>query len=614
MHKHRILAGLIAFGLTAAVLLSQGRSRAQELDKRLAEGEKKRIELIKGLKPTVVCVMGRDPRTKNVIGLGSGVLIDPEGYALTNFHVVSAIPSPVMQCGLSDGKLYDAVLVGTDMIGDISLIKLLPAKPDQKFPAAKIGDSDKAKAGEWSLLMGNPFGLAYDFQPTVTFGIISATNRYQNVDGRFEYANFLQVDTSANPGNSGGPLFNTKGELIGILGAGPSSRRVRMNSGAGFCISINMVKNFLPGLMAGLPMDHATLGAAMESESDEGALSRVLVKNVIDSDAQRRGLEVGDELIFFAGQRVRSVNHFKNLLGQYPRGWRVPIVWERERKRSEALVRLMGSLAREIEEAKGGGPGGPPGKMRPPVAPPSGPAAKLYVAKKGFANYYFNDLAQKRVLKAFAENGDFSTLKGDWTLRLGGRLLAGIGKPVTGAVAIREKGAADGVSPKVLADIDGLDFPLEPLSTKERSEAFKDPPGSGGFLLAMYHYRQFLVYGAKGFDKDQFAHAGLEPFFPPMDEKPNYMKERVMAEAIHTKHAGVAGRWYFAMEDDKARGWKKGQLIGMEITPDKDEDSCELCFSEYKDVGGGKLLPGKMHVRKGLSKYADFTITAANLK
>jgi S1-C subfamily serine protease len=609
MKSYRIGLGVALLATALAGFLKP--AHALDVDKRLLEVEKKRTQLIEQLKPAVVSVMGRDPRTKNVIGLGSGVLIDEEGYALTNFHVVSAFGyvTPVMQCGLPDGKLYDCVLVGLDPIGDISLIKLLPATPGQKFPVAKIGDSDQVKPGEWTLLMGNPFALATDFQPTVTHGIISATQRYINI-GKMEYTNCLQVDTSSNPGNSGGPLFNNKGELIGILSAGNVNRR-RGNCGAGFCVSINQVKNFLPGLRSGLLMDHATLGATMESESDEGSLSRVLVRNVIQSDAQRRGLEPGDQLVAFAGRPVFTVNAYKNLLGQFPRGWRVPMTYRRESTRVEALVRLMGATKRTLEEPKGPAPKGPP---RPAAPPPSGPAAKFYVAKKDFANYYFNEQAQKAALAKLAEFTDFSKSTGDWNLKIGGKLLTGITpRAITGAISIRESGAADGKSPKVLADIDGLDFPLEPLSTKERAEAFTDPPESGGFVLAMYHWRQFLVHGAKGFDKDSFFHAGVEPFFPPLEDKPNYMKSMILAETFHTKFAGVEGRFYLAPSDNDDLGWKKGQLIGMEIFPDKDQDPCEIVFTDYKDIGG-KTLPGRMHVRRGMKKYADFTITTANLK
>ena len=106
---------------------------------------------------------------------------------------------------------------------------MLPKKPGDKFPFVKLGDSDLCHAGDWSLAMGNPFGLAIDFNPTVTFGLISGVNRYQPPEGKgtLEYTDCIQIDTSINPGNSGGPLFNMKGELIGINGRGSFDKRGR---------------------------------------------------------------------------------------------------------------------------------------------------------------------------------------------------------------------------------------------------------------------------------------------------------------------------------------------------------------------------------------------------
>src|SRR5437588_617072 len=122
---------------------------AADLDPRLRQDEEKRIAAIKKVQPAVVAIFAAGGQ-----GGGSGVLISDDGYALTNFHVVEG-SGPVMQCGLSDGNYYDGVLVGTDKVGDVSLIKLLPKKEGQKFPFAALGDSDKLKAGDWSLAMGN---------------------------------------------------------------------------------------------------------------------------------------------------------------------------------------------------------------------------------------------------------------------------------------------------------------------------------------------------------------------------------------------------------------------------------------------------------------------------
>src|SRR5207248_10806143 len=169
------------------------------------EAETQRIGVIQKVTPAVVAIFERGGQ-----GGGSGVLISKDGYALTNFHVVQG-SGPVMQCGLPDGILYDAVLVGLDKVGDVALIKLLPQKEGKEFAAAALGDSGKVQPGDWSLALGNPFLLATDFTPTVTYGLVSGVHRYQYPEssrGLLEYTDCIQIDTSINPGNSGGPLFN----------------------------------------------------------------------------------------------------------------------------------------------------------------------------------------------------------------------------------------------------------------------------------------------------------------------------------------------------------------------------------------------------------------------
>src|SRR5262245_64666364 len=209
-------ASTLSRGLAASLLAALAAPAvAQELklDPKVVEAEEKRVAVIEKVRPSVVAVF-----SAGGAGGGSGVLIDEEGYALTNFHVTAGSGN-VMKCGLPDGVLYDGVLVGLDKVGDVALIKLLPKKPGQKFPFAVLGDSDKLRAGDWSLAMGNPFLLATDFTPTVTYGLISGVHRYQYpANTLLEYTDCIQIDTSINPGNSGGPLFNMKGELVGING------------------------------------------------------------------------------------------------------------------------------------------------------------------------------------------------------------------------------------------------------------------------------------------------------------------------------------------------------------------------------------------------------------
>src|SRR5205807_1123975 len=144
-------------------------------------------------------------------------------------------------------------------------------------------------------------------------------------------------------------------------------------------ISINQIKNFLGQLKAGMDTDHASLGAVIESESDEGPLNKMIVKTLLEnSDVHRRGLDIGDQLVSFAGRPIGSVNQFKNVLGLYPRGWRVPLVFRRENEKREILVRLMGVQRVDLNtgrppEAPAPGPA-PRGRPRPTM--PNSPAAK----------------------------------------------------------------------------------------------------------------------------------------------------------------------------------------------------------------------------------------------
>src|SRR5881398_1777780 len=165
--------------------------------------------------------------------------------------------------------------------------------------------------GDWSLAMGNPFLLATDFTPTLTFGLVSGTHRYQEPAGLLlEYTDCIQIDTSINPGNSGGPLYNMNGDLIGINGRGSFEKRGRVNVGVGYAISINQIKNFLGCLKAGRIVDHATLGATV-AMADRG----VRVSNILEtSDAYRRGLRYDDEIVSFGGRPIDTPNGFKNVL------------------------------------------------------------------------------------------------------------------------------------------------------------------------------------------------------------------------------------------------------------------------------------------------------------
>jgi serine protease Do len=593
--------------------------RGDGVDPRALQAEAKRIAVIAKVRPAVVAIFAHGGQ-----GGGSGVLINKDGYALTNFHVVQG-SGPLMQCGLPDGVLYDAVLVGLDKVGDVALIKLLPQKEGQQFPAAILGDSDKVKAGDWSLALGNPFLLATDFTPTVTYGLVSGVHRYQYPEatrGLLEYTDCIQTDTSINPGNSGGPLFNMDGELIGINGRISLEKRGRVNSGVGYAISINQIKNFLGQLRAGLDTDHASLGAIVQNRDEDGVQTGMVVTSILeDCDAHRRGLDLGDELVSFAGRPVSSQNQYKNVLGLFPKGWRVPLVYRRDNEKHQILVRLMGVQRQELSEEGRPRPQQPL-PPRPPRAPErrperrapvpqepdetkDSPAAKLYEPKPGFANFYFNKLERDRLWAEFRKHGDFSDAAGGWTIDGEFEINQ---KKAPAKILLTEQKSADGKSTKVSVrlTLGGVGFQVEPLKTGQEPQDLMEPPGSGGLLMALYQYRRLLTLGEKGFE-GQFIHGGQEPFYPPPEDgsAPQSLSQlRKDTEVLRTEHAAVPAKWYFGLEDKT--------LLGGEITVVKDEDPCEIYFSAYKPVNG-KALPHRIEVRYGNGKFGVLWIKSYQL-
>jgi S1-C subfamily serine protease len=378
------------------------------LDSIVLEAERQRTEAIERAMPSAVSIF-----IPGGGGGGSGVLISKEGYALTNFHVVSPAGS-YMRCGLSDGNVYDAVIVGIDPVGDLAMIRLL-GRDD--FPYAELGDSRIAEPGDWCMVIGNPFLLASNLQPTVTWGILSGVGRYQYPSGTLlEYGDCLQTDASINPGNSGGPLYDAEGRLLGIVGRASFEKRGRVNVGVGYAISINQAKNFLGYLRSGRILDHATLGATVATDPDGGAS----VSNILESsDAFRRGLRYSAEILEIDGRVVRTANDVQNVLATFPSGWRVKLTYRLDGETKQTLVRLMG-VHREDEllekmagalppppprrEKKEGGPDGEQkrdGEPRPDGEHPHGKAGagnkkipeavtKQLVERKGYANYFFN--------------------------------------------------------------------------------------------------------------------------------------------------------------------------------------------------------------------------------
>ncbi len=570
------LIALIAISVLFSESFADNLTAADPL---VREAEQKRVEVIERVAPTVVAVFA-----KGGAGGGSGVLITKDGFALTNFHVVDGL-GPFMKCGLNDGVLYDAVLVGLDPTGDVALIKLLGR---EDFPPATMGDSDKVEIGDWTYVMGNPFLLATDFAPTVTYGIVSGTHRYQPPAGTWlEYTDCIQVDTSINPGNSGGPLFNASGELIGINGRGSFEKRGRVNAGAGYAISINQIKYFLDQLKAGRVVDHATLGATVTTQND----GSVTVNGILEtSDVFRRGLRSGDELVSFAGRPIRSVNQFKNILGIYPKDWMLPIVFRHDGERREIHARLRGLHTKSelLPDAKPKKPrpkpkgkdGKPGDKPELPEMPKADPHAEtkvviperwkdLFVAKAGFANYRFNQLEQDRVLASLKSLGDFASATGTW--RLNGQSTTG--DPFELTVSAKGIGLEirDAAFFQQLEDTDGAD----------------EPPGTGGFLIGVHHLRLLLSKGPAAFTDSYYF--GSEP----LDGRGE------LVDVLVCGLSAVETRWYFSRSS--------GVLVGFDTRLHEDAEACVVRLTGLVDFAG-KRLPQTWMVRSGEKEFATMRV------
>ena len=585
-----------------AILLASDALRA-EIPAAVLDAEKVRIAAIaKAVKPTVA-VFANEGK-----GGGSGVVISPDGYALTNFHVVQPAGS-YMKCGMADGRLYEAVIVGIDPTGDVAVIKLL-GRDD--FPAATLADSNDVKIGDWCFAVGNPFLLATDFQPTVTYGIVSGTHRYQPPAGTLlEYTDCIQTDAAINPGNSGGPLFNANGDLIGINGRGSFEKRGRVNVGVGYAISINQIKNFLGCLKSGRIVDHATLGATVAMSDD----TSVRVSNILESsDAYRRGLRYDDQIVSFGGRAIDTPNGFKNVLGIFPKGWRVPLTYRRDGKETEITVRLTGVHGEEEligllnrrpreepqpgeprperpgqprpmppDERKPGDEPKPGDQPRPKLPIPTRPAKavippeiqKLIKARPGYANYYFNELNRDRVWSALTAKGGYSDAGGAW--KLSGEL-AGGGKV---EITLADE-ASSGTFPQGAAKIDAAQDLDQQLA----------PAGSGGLLAALHLWRQILVEGPQKFGDVYYY--GTAPFAGIEGQAEVLVATRNVAE--------------INLVFDPA----SGQLALLEMTADPDADACEIRFGDYRDVGG-RQVPHLLEVRSGDSVFGAIQLQQVEL-
>jgi len=280
--------------------------------------------------------------------LGSGFIIDPDGYIVTNYHVV--VGADEITVRLADDTTLQATLVGGDEKTDLALLKVESPTP---LPATRWGDSEAARIGDWVIAIGNPFGLG----GTVTAGIVSASGRDINSG---PYDNFLQTDAAINRGNSGGPMFNIAGEVIGVNSAiySPSGGSV----GIGFAIPSSIAINVIEQLRDHGVVRRGWLGVRIQSVTDELAeglrLDRArgaLVASVTpDSPAAEAGIEQGDVILTFDGKEVPDSRKLQRMVADTAIGKAVPVVlW---RKGAEVTVDVtLGELTDEAVAATLGG-------------------------------------------------------------------------------------------------------------------------------------------------------------------------------------------------------------------------------------------------------------------
>ena len=253
---------------------------------------------------------GRSEEREVPGGLGSGVIVDKNGYILTNNHVIANVEKIVVT--LPDKREFDAELIGRDQWTDIALIKI----SGENLPNIPIGNSDEVEVGEWVIAIGSPFSYAH----SVTHGIVSATGR--SVGLNIIEQDFIQTDAPINPGNSGGPLINIRGELIGINTAIAGSGFSQQNAGVGFAIPINLAKRIMEDLKDDGKVVRGYLGV-LPQEVTHGFASKLGLKEVRgalvakveqDTPAEKAGMKRGDVIVEFDGEPIRDDNHLRTVV------------------------------------------------------------------------------------------------------------------------------------------------------------------------------------------------------------------------------------------------------------------------------------------------------------
>lgn len=557
-----------------------------EVDPQVLRAQAQRVQIMEKAAAATIAIFGLDGG-----GGGSGVIVTPDGYALTNYHVSSACGDH-MRCGLNDGRMYDAVIVGIDATGDVSLIKLLGRND---FPTAPLGDSDTVRVGHWCFAAGNPFVLASNLQPSISFGLVSGVNRYQYPAGTLlEYADCIQTDAAINPGNSGGPLFNMAGEIIGINGRCSFEKRNRVNVGVGYAISANQVKQFMGVLRSGRLVDHATLGATVATD----ASGKIVISNILSSsDAYRRGLRYGDEIVRLADREVQTTNTFKNILGTLPKEWRIPVEFRRAGQLRTILVRLDGVHSeKELIDLVSGElmPGAHPEESEKPTEETQTDEAEadsvlpeelqnlrpdlqltksLLESRTGFANYNFNRTARARVWQRLESLGNYRQSGKTWT--------------ITGSLA----GETTEFGVSLDADSGTLELgsrTLQVLFDDERSDTVARRRETG-LLLALRALQELLQIGPGRLGDTIYLGT-----FPTYTSQSTTLANQPLNDVLRTLWYDTEVRFSVAPEG--------AQVELIEVFGDPVDDPVELICERYAEFDLGKekvRFPSRLRLQYG---------------
>jgi serine protease Do len=299
----------------------------------------------------------QQPREQREHSLGSGVIVNPDGYILTNNHVVDGASD--VQVTLSDKRQLKAKIVGTDPRTDIAVLKI----PTSGLATVTLGDSAKAKVGDIVLAIGDPFGIG----ETVTMGIVSATGRRDlRLEGPEGYEDFIQTDASINPGNSGGALVNTRGELIGINTA-IISNGGGGNQGIGFAVPVNMARTVMEQILKTGKVTRGYLGVSIQAitpdlakafnlPSAEGAL----VGDVSpDSPGGKAGLQKGDVITALNGQKIADYTDLRLRISQTAPGTKINMDVYRNGQKQQ-MTATLGEFPEKAQTAEKSEPGEAP--------------------------------------------------------------------------------------------------------------------------------------------------------------------------------------------------------------------------------------------------------------